>query len=111
MTSNTSSTPFSLGAYLYNPDAWNAANEAQFQATYDSFTSLMGTAPQFIDNAVDYSLPVTDWIGSASEQAQSNALSSSASSMTPVIGLPLFSIAAGVNDYRPAASGICIWPV
>ena len=95
MAANSPPTPFPLGADLNNPDAWNATNEATFQTTYNNFVSVMGVAPSFIDSAVDYTQPVSNWIGSASEQAQSQALAASAKNMTPVIGLPMFSTAAG----------------
>ncbi len=104
-------TPFPLGAYVGNPDAWNAANQALFQANYNSFVKLMGVAPEFIDTAVDYSAPLSGWIGSASAQAQSNARSADARPLIPVIGLGMYSIAKGAltpdQQYKAFASGSC----
>ncbi len=104
-----SNTPFPLGADLGNPDAYNASNEAAFQTNYNSFVSVMGTAPQYLDSAIDYTQPVNAWVGSASEQAQSQAQASSASGLTPVIGLPMYSNASGSaspdQQFKAFASG------
>lgn len=88
-------TPFPLGAYLGNPDGGNASNEATFEASYKSFAALMGAAPQYLDNFVDYYQSVSGWDSNASWQAWSDAQSPLARGMTPVIALPLASLASG----------------
>lgn len=88
-------TPFPLGAYNANTDAFNSANQAVWDRNYDSFVAVMGTVPLFITMGIDYSVPFSGWIGSASEQAQSNARSPKAAPQIPAIGLGLFSVAAG----------------
>lgn len=90
-----SSTPFKLGVYVGDPDPGDPAGEAQFESDYTSFVNVMGTAPTFIDNFVDGTLPISKWVSNASWEAWSNANSPDAQGLTPVIALPLSSSAAG----------------
>ncbi len=109
MSSNASSTPSPLGAYLANPDNTSAANEAIFENDYSSFNSLMGTAPQFLDVFIDQTQAVSQWVGNSEFDAASFAASSDASKTTPVIALPLSSTASGAltpdQSYQAFASG------
>ena len=118
MSDLTSITPFPLGAYLGNPDNDSVSAEATFEAQYNSFTSTMGVAPTYLDNYVDYTQPVDDWVGNASFQAASDAQSPDAAAMTPVIALPMASTdssagsadaqyqAIGAGDYDSVYKGI-----
>ena len=105
----TSTIPFPLGAYLGNPDDYSASAEATFEAGYSSFTSILGVAPTYLDNYVDYTQPVDDWVGNASFQAASDAQSPDAKNLIPVIGVPMASInsSAGTSDsqYQAIAAG------
>ena len=109
MTNNSSKTTLPLGAYLNIPDASDPSTEAIFEANYASFTSLMGISPQFIDNYVDYTQPISAWVNNAAWAAQSYAQAPNVMGMTPVIGLPLASIAAGSStpdaQFQAFASG------
>ena len=109
MSGTTSGTPFPLGAYLGNPNGSDPAAEAAFEAEYNSFTSTMGAAPTYLDNYVDYTQPVSDWVGNASWQAWSDAQSPDAASMIPVIGLPMASTDANAgtadSQYQAIAAG------
>ncbi len=88
-----SNTPFALGAYLGDPDNSNPSNEAAFDSTYGSFSTLMGVAPQYLVAYVDQNQPISNWIGNAGWQASSFAQSPNAKTATPVIGLPTESLA------------------
>ena len=107
--SANATTPFPLGVYVGNPNGSDPSAETSFQANYDSFTATMGAAPQFITTYVDYTKAISDWIGNASWQAWSNAQSPDAAGLTPVIGLPMASIAAGSaspdQQYQQFAAG------
>lgn len=106
---NYSSTPFLLGAYLGNPNEFDSSAEANYDADYNSFTSTLGAAPSYLDNYVDYTHPISNWIGNASFQAESDAKSVDARNLTPVIGLPLASTATGAgssdSQYQAVAAG------
>ena len=88
-----SNTPFALGAYLGDRDNSNPSNEAAFDSTYGSFSTLMGVAPQYLVAYVDQNQPISNWIGNAGWQASSFAQSPNAKTATPVIGLPTESLA------------------
>nr|MDA8252975.1 Hint domain-containing protein [Rhodospirillales bacterium] len=94
-SANQTDTPFPLGAYLGNPDASNTSAENAFEASYNSFVSLMGAAPLFLDTFVDYTQPMSAWAGIAAGQAWSDAQSPDARNATPVIAMPLASTAPG----------------
>ena len=85
-------TPFPLGAYVGDPQT-DPSMEAQFESDMASFTSLMGTAPSYLDYYVDQSQSVSQWVSNASWQAYAASQSASASGITPVIGLPMTSTA------------------
>ncbi len=91
----SSPTPFPLGAYTGDPNGSSASADATFAANYGSFVATMGVAPQFLDTYVDYTQPVSSWISNASWQAWSDAITPDAQYLTPVIGLPMYSTAAG----------------
>ena len=109
MSDTTSTIPFPLGAYLGNPDNYSDSAEAAFEAGYSSFTLILGVAPTYLDNYVDYTQPIDDWVGNASFQAASDAQSPDTKNLIPVIGLPMASIdsSAGTSDsqYQAIAAG------
>jgi hypothetical protein len=103
----TSTTPFPLGAYIGQPNNASAADEAAFTAEYNSFTGLMGAAPQFLNYYIDQSQPVSQWVGNA-QWAATSAAASPAKSAAPVIALPLTSTASALTadqQYQAFASG------
>ncbi len=69
----------------------------------------MGASPTYLDNYVDYTQTVDEWVGNANWQAWSDAQSSDAASMTPVVALPMASTnsSAGSADaqYQAIAAG------
>ena len=91
--SNTASAgqpPFTLGAYVGNPDGNVASNEAAFEARFNSFVATMGAAPQNMNAFVDFSQPVTGWAASASWVAWSWARSPVIGhAISPVVGVPM----------------------
>ena len=109
MSNAGSSTPFPLGAYLGSPNSSNAADEATFEQTYSSFTSLEGAAPSFLDTYIQQTLPIDQWVTNSGWAASSFADSSDAKNTTPVIGLPLSSTASGSlgsdQSFQAFASG------
>jgi len=88
-----SATPFVLGAYFGNPDNSNPSAEATFDSTYGSFTTLLGAAPQYLVAYVDQNKPISNWVDNAGFSASSFAQSPTAKTATPVIGLPMESLA------------------
>jgi hypothetical protein len=90
-----SATPFPLGVYIGNPNPGDPAQEAAFEASYTSFSTLMGAAPQFIDVYIDSDQPISNWVAAASAQAWADSASPDAKGMAPVIGLPMTSTAPG----------------
>src|ERR1700733_9527510 len=90
-----STTPFPLGVYIGNPNGSDAAAESTFDTFYQQFSSALGASPTFIDAYIDQTQNISDWVSNASWQAWSNAQSPDAKDMTPVIGLPMTSTAAG----------------
>ena len=111
----TGATPFRLGAYLGNPDGSDPSLEALFEQNVSSFTYVTSAEPRLIVAYVDYNQPVSSWIGNASWQAWSNAQSTSARNMVPVVGLPMASIASGSpspdSQFKTFASGQYDWVV
>lgn len=102
-----SSIPFPLGAYIGQPDNSNTVSEAAYISEYNSFTQLMGTAPQFLDYFLDQSQPVSQWAGNA-QWAATSAAASPAKAATPVIALPMSSTASAQTtdqQYQAFASG------
>ena len=102
-----SSIPFPLGAYIGQPDNSNTVSEAAYISEYNSFTQLMGTAPQFLDYFLDQSQPVSQWAGNA-QWAATSAAASPANAATPVIALPMSSTASAQTtdqQYQAFASG------
>lgn len=103
-------TAFPLGVYTGNPNGSDPAAEASFEATYNTFSRLMGAQAQFTVAYVDQRQPISQWISNASWQAWSDALSSVTATTTPVIGLPMTSTAAGSpsadQTYKNFASGL-----
>ncbi len=109
MAVTASNTPFSLGAYLGNPDNTSAANQATYDANYTSFSQLMGAAPQYLTTFVDQNQAISQWVGNSQWAAVSAAASADARSQTPVIALPLNSNASGSatpdQQFQAFASG------
>ena len=95
MAVTASNTPFPLGAYLGNPDDSNAANQALYVSNLSTFSSLMGAAPAFHSAFINQGDPISHWAGQSQWAATSAAQTAGASSMTPVIALPLSSTASG----------------
>lgn len=104
-----STTPFPLGVYIGNPNGSDAAAESTFDTFYQQFSSALGANPTFIDAYIDQTQNISDWVSNASWQAWSNAQSPDAKDMTPVIGLPMTSTAAGAltpdQYYKNFAAG------
>ncbi len=100
---------FELGAYLTNPNGSDSGAEATFEANAASFANTMGTPAKLIDVYVDKTQPVSSWASNASWQAWSNSVSPVAKKMTPVVGLPLASLAGGSpspdQQFQAFASG------
>jgi hypothetical protein len=94
MTS-TSSTPFPLGAFVGNPNIDNPGAEAVFDASAETFDSLMGTQPAYMNSYIDFTQPIGDWLDNTGWSAASFRASPTASGTIPTIGLPMASTAAG----------------
>ena len=94
-TASGASLPFRLGVFVGNPNGTTPADEAQFESNFASFQSAMDATPKLITTYVDYTQPVSNWPNDASWQAWSNAQSPVASSLVPVIGLPMATTAPG----------------
>jgi hypothetical protein len=88
-------TPFPLGVYVGNPDGTTPAYEALFEKNFASFALAMGATPKLITTYVDYRQQVASWPSNAAWQAWSNQKSPIARQLTPVIGFPMATIAAG----------------
>jgi hypothetical protein len=88
-------TPFPLGVYVGNPNGSTPSAEASFEADFASFQSAMNAKPRLITTYIDYRQQISAWPSNASWQAWSNAQSPVARSLTPVIGFPMATIAAG----------------
>jgi len=65
MSGSIAPPPFPLGAYLGNPDDSSVANQALFDAKYNSFVQLMGAPPRFLDFFVDQNQPISQWVGNS----------------------------------------------
>ena len=87
MTTNT--TEFPLGVYAGNPNGNDSSAESAFETQYASFVATMGTSPQFMDAFTDLTQDPSQWPSNASWTAWSWAQSVDASSLTPVIGVPM----------------------
>lgn len=85
----TSATEFPLGVYAGNPNGNDSSAEASFENQYNSFVSTTGASPQFMDAFTDYTQDPSQWASNASWTAWSWAQSPDASSLTPVIGVPM----------------------
>ncbi len=96
-----------LGAYLNaQPDRSSATNETNFEQQYSSFTSLMGTRPQFYNAYTDFTQSPSLWPSSASFAATSFAQSGTnfvgpGSGTIPVIGVPMATNAYGPSTADP----------
>lgn len=107
--SELASKSIPIGIYVGNPNGSDPAAEALFEKYYNEFTQTLGLQPQFITAFVDHQKPIDQWVNNASWQAWSNRNSPIASQLTPVISLPMASLAAGspTQDqfYKNFASG------
>ncbi len=105
-----------LGVYIGNPNGNDASAEAAFDNTFNSFSSTVGQAPQFIDTFVDFSGSWSNMVASAGWNSWSQAKSPVAHGLTPVVAVGLGTkwdngpgtlqqIAAGAHDdtYRGIA--------
>ena len=92
---HAASTPFWLGAYMGDPNDASSADEAAFEANYTTLSATLGTAPALITSYIDYTQPVSSWVGNSTWEANSHARSPDARTLVPVIGLPMASIAGG----------------
>ena len=93
-------TAYPLGLYVGNPNGNDAAANTTFLNAFDSFKTLMGTSPLFMDTFVDFGQDPSQWDSNAGWTAWSWAQTGSAyvgpgSGVTPVIGVPLASNAGG----------------
>ena len=89
MPSNTSDTPFPLGAFPNTPDSPSFLND------YNTFTAEMGTAPAYLDYFGDPSQAVSNWVNQAQYEAGMAAGSLLSASAIPVFALPMYSNAGG----------------
>ena len=109
MSSSASSTPFVLGAYIGNPDNSSTVNQAVYDAKFESFTTLMGQAPQMLITFIDQTQAVSRWVGNSMWAASSAKASGASAAMTPVIALPLSSSVSGSGSpdvqFKAFASG------
>jgi hypothetical protein len=85
----SSKLPFALGAYPNTPDS------PSFVDDYNSFTQLMGAAPQYLDYFGDYWQSIDNWVGQAQYEANMAAGNALTSGTTPVFALPMYSMASG----------------
>ena len=97
---SASTTKFPLGFYSSNPNGSDAGANATFETNYDSFTSVMGVRPQFMDSFVDFTQDPSQWASNAGFSAWSwaqtgNAYVGPSSGTTPVVGVPMASNAGG----------------
>ena len=107
-------TAFPLGIYVGNPNGNDAAANTTFLNAFDSFKTLMGASPLFMDTFTDFSQDPSQWDANAGWTAWSWAKTGSAyvgpgSGVTPVIGIPLASNAGGWGSadtfYKSIISG------
>lgn len=102
-------TSLPIGVYVGNPNGSDPNAEATFTNSYASFTNLIGMQAQFMDAYVDQTKSIDQWIANASWSAWSYASSPVGKNMTPVIGLPMTSTAAGSPNadqfYKSFAAG------
>jgi hypothetical protein len=87
--------PFSLGAYVGNPNGGDPDAEAQFEADFASLSAVLGARPGRLLNYVDYRQTIENWPSNAGWQAWSDRQSAVASVMMPVVGVPMATISAG----------------
>jgi hypothetical protein len=109
MSQSTGATPFPLGVFVGNPNYFDSNEEASFEASFNAFSTLVKTKPQFLDQYGDERLPISDWVGQSSWNAASMAQSPVLNGVTPVIGLPMSSTASGAGTpdqfYKNFAAG------
>ena len=87
--------PIAIGLYVGNPNSGDSAAEAEFQRNYNDFSATLGLAPRLITVFIDQQKPISQWVDNAGWQATSNRRSQAASQLTPVISLPMASVAPG----------------
>lgn len=100
--------PFPLGAFAGGPNGSDAAVQARLDTHFDHLTTLMGTAPRFMNSFVDFRLPITDWPSNAGWTAWSCEQAPRFRPLIPVIGLPMATEADRGNPgpvYRAFAAG------
>jgi hypothetical protein len=108
-------TAFPVGIYIGGPDGNDPAANAQFESTFDQFSTIMGVRPKFMDAYTDNSQgdPST-WVSNAGWAAWSWARTGSAyvgpgSGIVPVVGIPMsWGSESGSNvdaAYQDIASG------
>src|SRR6185437_13541853 len=84
---------FPLGTYAGNPDGTTPANEAVFEAQFNSFVAGMGTRPTLMNAYADYTQDPSLWGQNAQWTAWSWSISPVVGTgVVPVVGVPL-----GVN--------------
>jgi hypothetical protein len=88
-------TAFPVGTYVGGPDGNDPPANAQFEATFDQFSTITGVRPKFMDAFTDNSQgnPST-WVSNAGWAAWSWAKTGSAyvgpgSGIVPVVGIPM----------------------
>jgi hypothetical protein len=102
-------TPFALGVYVGNPNNSSPNEEADFEAHFNAFSTLMGAKPQYLDQFGNQNDPISHWVDQATWNAVSVAQSPVLKNVTPVIGLPMSSTAPGSGTadqfYQAFAAG------
>ena len=54
-----------------NPNSDSTSVEAVFDASNRAFDSLMGTTPTYMNTYIDYTQPISNWLGNTSWAAAS----------------------------------------
>ena len=93
--STNSSTPFPIGVFVGGANIDNSSAEAAFDSANETVDSLMGTQPTFANTYIDPSQSISSWVSNAGFSAASLAASPTSQGVTPAIGLPMVSTAAG----------------
>jgi ribosomal protein L19 len=87
--STTASTPFPLGVFVGNANSGDPSAEATFDTEVQSFDSLMGTTPSFMNAYIDTTMTPSQWLSDLQWSAAQAEASPSWKGVTPVIGLPM----------------------
>jgi hypothetical protein len=93
-----------LGAYFGGPGS------PQYQASLAQFVGIIGQAPNYIGTYVDYTQPLSAWVGNAQYAVSGLIVSSDGGSVIPVVGLPMISLIADgeseIQNFNDIANGL-----